>query len=373
MKNPNQKKRKLIILTSFCLLVILPIIIVLAGNKKKINESSRPVDRTNIPVAVSVAAAEIAPLKTKDQYPATIEPLDQVMIYAQNSGMIANLDLYLGRQLHKGQIIGRLDTRILEINLKNAQIDRNLAAINKIKKLDDYNRAKDLFENNAGLQVNMLSAKNEYDNAVNKLENSEIQIRLIQQQIRNSVIISPLNGTISAHMIKQGEFVNPGSPIATISNTATVKATVFVDQLISYKLKTGASAVITSPLFGEQTFNGKINYISSVSDSNHNYQIDLLISEKKGIQLKGGTDVQVSFNTISKKEALLIPKSSLINDNKDPYVFIDSNGKARTKIVKTGIIQDDLVEVISGLNEGDRVITSGQINLSEGSNINIIK
>ena len=373
MKNTNQKKRNLIILASFCLLVILPIIIVLAGNKKKINESARPVDRTDIPVAVSVMTAKISPLKTNDQYPATIEPLDQVMLYAQNSGMIALLDLYLGKELKKGQVIGRLDTRILQINLKNAQIERNLAAINKTKKLDDYNRARDLFENNAGLQVNMLTAKNEFDNAVNKLENSEIQIRLIQQQIRNSIIISPLSGAVSAHMIKQGEFVSPGSPIATISNTAAVKVTVFVDQQMSYKLKTGESAIITSPLFGEETFKGKINYISSVSDSNHNYQIDLLISEKKGILLKGGTDVQVSFNTVSKKEALQIPKSSLINDSKDPYVFIESNGKAVTKIIKTGIIQNDLVEVLSGLNEGDRVITTGQINLRAGSTINIIK
>lgn len=373
MKNSNPRKKKLIVTAIVLTLVILPIIILLASNKKKINESSKPVDRTNVPVAVSVVTANLLPLEVKEQYPASIEPSDQVMVYAQTSGMIVMLDLDLGKQISKGQVIGRLDTRILELNLKNAQIDRNSAAINKTKKYDDYKRAKDLYQNNAGLEVNMLTAKNDYDNAVNKLENTSLQIQLIQQQIRNSNIISPLSGTISAHMIKQGEFVNPGIPIATVSNTSKVKATVFVDQQMSYKLKTGESAIISSPLFGEQTFNGKINFISTVSDANHNYQVDLLIAGKKDFKLKGGTDVQVNFNTISKKEALQIPKSSLINDSKEPYVFIVNNGKAKTKIIKTGTIQNDLVEVLSGLDQGDSVITSGQINLREGSTINIIK
>ena len=354
-------------------LIVLSIIIVLAGNKKKIDEAKKPVDRTKLPVAVSVATAGIEPMNVNIQYPALIQPADEAMLYSQTSGMIAHLDIALGKQVSKGQVVGRLDTRILEINLKNAQISQRAAATNRDKLADDYNRAIDLYQNKAGLEVNMLTAKNNFENAVNSYDNSEVQIGLIKQQIANANIIAPLSGTVSMHKVKQGEFVNPGTPIASIADISKVKTTVFVDQPMSYKLKVGETATVSAPLFGEQSFTGKIIFISPVADANHNYQVDLLVSQTGKTLLRGGTDVQVAFNTISQKETLQIPSAAILTDAKEPYVFVNENGKAAVKTIKTGLIQDDKAEVLSGLQAGDQVITSGQINLKNGSMIHILK
>ena len=142
---------------------------------------------------------------------------------------------------------------------------------------------------------------------------------------------------------------------------------------MSYKLKAGQPAAISSAVFGDRQFIGKVSFISPVADANHNYQVDLIIANTEGISLKGGTDVQVVFNTGTPVEALLIPKSALMSDAKEPYVFMDKNGKAKIKVIKTGRMMGGLVEVLSGLEQGQRIITSGQINLKEGSPLRIIK
>ncbi|OJV12613.1 MAG: hypothetical protein BGO21_02385 [Dyadobacter sp. 50-39] len=371
METPN-KVKKWWLPVAVVILIVLSIIIVLAGNKNKIDEAEKPVDRTKLPVSVSIATAHIAAMDINTQYPALIQPLDEALLYAQTSGMIAQLDIALGKQVRKGQVVGRLDTRILEINLKNAQISQRAAAINRDKLADDYNRAIDLYQNKAGLEISMLTAKNNYENAANSYDNTEVQIGLIKQQIANANIVAPLSGTVSMHKVKQGEFVNPGTPIAAIADISKLKTTVFVDQQMSYELKIGETATISAPLFGDQQFTGKIIFISPVADANHNYQVDLLVSQTGKILLRGGTDVQVSFNTISQKEALQIPRAAIMTDTREPYVFVAENGKAITKNIKTGLLQQNMAQVLAGLQPGEQVITSGQINLKNGSIVHIL-
>lgn len=373
MKTTKSKAQKWWLPATVVALIILSIIIVLAGNKKKIDDAKKPVDRSRLPVAVSVAQASVALLGANTQYPALIQPLDEAQLYAQTSGIIATLHIQLGKQVKKGQILGRLDTRILEINLKNARISQQAAAVNRDKLAEDYNRSIDLYQNKAGLEVNMLTAKNNYQNALNTYENSLVQIDLIRQQIANANIVAPLSGTISMHKVKQGEFVNPGTAVASIADISKVKATVFVDQQMSYKLGLGDQALVTAPLFANQTFSGTVVFISPVADANHNYQVDLLIAQTRNVALRGGTDVQVSFQAIAQKEALQVPKSAILTDTKEPYVFVSQDGKAIIKKVRTGLAQNDMVEILAGLKPGEQVITSGQINLKEGSIINILK
>ena len=369
----QNRRKKWIAPMAISVLIVLSIVIVLASNKKIIDRASEPVDRTKIPVAVTVAKVKMQTLNIETQYPATTQPYEEAMLNAQTNGLVSYLNVSLGQHVRKGQVLGRLDTRILQNNLKSAEIAYQSAEINKQKLWDDYVRAKDLYENKAGLEVNMISAKNSYDNAANNLENSLVQIQLIKEQIQNANIIAPISGTISNNEIKQGEYVSPNTAIATISNVGIIKTTVFVDQQLSYLLKLHQIATIKSTLFPEKKFVGKIIYISPVADVNHNYQIDLLIENDGGAKLKSGTDVQVAFNTSTIKDALIIPKVALNTDEQQAYVYVVQREKAVKKVISTGIFMNDEVEVISGLQEGDTVITGGQINLTNGSNISITK
>ena len=351
--------KKFIIPSVISLVIILAIVFKLFSNKRKIDEAKEPVDRTEIPVSVKVTKAEKKALDINVHYPATTKPYEDAKVYSQSSGIIDKLNIELGNTVSEGQTLGKLDTRLLEINLKDAEIALEKAS-------DDYERAKDLYENEAGVKVDMLNAKTSYDKALN-------QVKLIGQQIENAQIIAPIKGIISSHSVKEGEFINPGTPIASINNVFLLKATVYVFQETVYQLELGQKAIITTPVFDQEQFTGEIIFISPVADANHNYQVDLLVHQKDNIHLKGGTDVQVSFNTMMRKDVLQIPKSALMVDADEPYVFVIDNETAVSKTVKTGVTRKDQVEVISGISVGDVVVTNGQINLRDGSKVSIIK
>ncbi len=352
-------------------------------NKKEIDKNNTPVDRSNAAVAVSVASVAFGSLDEHALFPATLKAFDEANISAQTSGIISSLNLEL---VSKGQTVGKIDTRLQEYNLKSAEINlktveanKKSAEINLSKLSADYERAKELYENKAGLEVNMINAKNAYDNAKNTLENANnsydnaaVQIELIKQQITNAQIIAPLSGTISAKNIKQGEFTNPGVVIASITNIGNLKASVFVEQDKVYQLKLGQTGVLTSSFFPNKNFTAKIIFISPKADANHNYQVDLLLTHTEGVSLKAGTDMFARFNTSKKASVLQIPKTALVLDHAEPFVYVLEQGKAVGKTIKIGAVLYDKVEVLSGLNEGEKVITNGQINIKEGSNIAVL-
>lgn len=355
-------------------------------NKQEIDKNNTPVDRSNKAVAVSVASVAFGSLEENTLFPATLKAFDEANISAQTSGIVSSLNLELGQQVRKGQTVGKIDTRLQEINLKIAEINlktvetnKKSAEINLNKLAADYERAEELYENKAGLEVNMINAKNAYDNAKNTLENAKnsydnatAQIELIKQQIANASIITPLSGTISAKNIKQCEFTNPGVVIASITNIGNLKASVFVEQSKVYQLKMGQAGVLTSSFFPDKNFSGKIVFISPKADANHNYQVDLLLTNTEGVSLKAGTDMFASFNTAKKASVLQIPKTALVLDHAEPFVYVLEQGKAVGKTIKTGAMLYDKVEVLSGLKEGEKVITNGQINIKEGSNVAVL-
>jgi RND family efflux transporter MFP subunit len=355
MKIINSK----MLITIIVVVVLAAIGLTLAKNKQKINSSNQPIDRTEVPVAVTVVKAELATMDIKNAYPAVVKPYEEANITSQTNGLISSLDIELGQQLRKGQTVGKLDTKLAALNLIAAEIS--------LSKLEgDYRRAKELFENNAGMEINMINAKNAMDNAA-------IQVKLIKQQIANADIIAPISGTISAKNIKAGEFANPGAPIASITNINALKVTVFVDQSVIYTLHINQLGMVSSSLFSDKKLTGKVIYLSPKADQNHNYQVDLLLTNTNKLTLRAGTDVFVSFNAIKKSDVLQIPKAALVEDRQEPYVFVNVNGKAVGRTIKIGTIQNDRVEVISGLEAGETVITTGQINLSEGSNISVLE
>lgn len=379
------KKAAYILIVFVC---IAAITLTLIKNKSKIDKAAKVTDRSAIPVAVNTATVKNGDMNISNQYPATVKAFDEANISSQISGQISHLNIELGQKVKAGEVLGSVDTSILslnlqanEINLQTAKNNKDIAEINTQKLKQDYERAKYLYEHNAAQEINMINSKNAYDNAAASLENATTgynavltQIGLTKQQIANSRIISPLNGTISSKNIKPGEFAAAGAIIATVTDVNTLKTTAYVEQATAYTLRLGQNAFITSPVFGNNHLTGKIIFINPKADANHNFQVDLLVVQNPaGIPLKAGTDAQVSFNIINKKSVLIIPKAALVTDREEPFVYVIEDGKVKGKEIQIGSVINDKVEVLSGLQENEQVVTSGQINLHEGSKVSVIK
>jgi len=333
--------------------IVALIIFLLARNKKTINSKNKAVDRSQVPVAVTMQRVRMQEMGGRFTVPATLSAKEEANISATASGHIVDLNIELGSVVGKGQVIGRLDLKENEIKLQSAEL-----SIEKLNR--DYERNKILVSGNA---TNANAVKDsKYD-----LDSKKLEAEQLKKQILDGNIVSPINGIITEKKMVAGEYANLGSVIAVAIDVSTLKARVYVAENNVFRLRTGQKAVITSEVYPGETFNGTITYISPKGDDNHNYLVELSVQNNKASRLRAGVYVLAGFETGGTHKVLQVPKTALADGMKNPYVYVVENGKAAERKIVLGNETGENVEVMSGLKEGEQIVTEGQINIINGS------
>lgn len=327
----------------------------LVQNKKEIVKNETPVDRSNVPIAVTAFDVNYLPVATDYALPAVLDINKSGIITVVQPGRIESFNVEVGTRVTKGQLVGRLDSKLREIGIKTTEVT--------IKKLEsDIERTKDLIAGDAAPATSI--------NELNyNLESAKIQKENLQQQIADNNIYAPISGIVVQKNANAGEFANPGTPLASIMDISVLKAIVYVSEKNIYELSVGQAVQVTSEVFPNKVIKGVIKFISPKGDENHNYRVEVEIPNNG---YKAGTYVSVKFNFKKPSEALQIPKIALVEGIKNPYVYvIDGNTVAIRKLALGEEVGQNIV-VLSGLTPGEKVVTSGQINLSEKSKISIV-
>jgi RND family efflux transporter MFP subunit len=352
----NNKMKKRIIITAVLIAFVGIIGFVLARNKKAIDAQKVLVDRSKIPVAVSITKATRQTVNGNLQLPATLEPSKQADISATTSGKIVSFRITLGSKVSAGQVIGSVDTRQQQMSMKDAH-----EALNKAQK--DYQLYKELYEGNAGTAQSVKDAEH-------TLEAARIRVQQSGNQIGEGVIKAPISGIITEKKGEVGEYANSGVSLATVVDIYNLKAVVFVSEKDVYQLKLNQSANITADVLPGKSFTGKVSFISPVGDENHNYRVELSVNNKTA-QLKAGTYINVAFQLDNNFMALQIPKIALVEGTKNPYVYVVKDGQALVRKITVDREIGENIEVTSGLQESEQVVTSGQINITNSSRVTI--
>lgn len=346
--------KRIIAITAVVVLLFASIGFVLARNKKMLDEQKVVVDRSKIPVSVAVTKVLLQKVEGSLQLPASLEPARQADISATTPGKITSLRLSPGSRVRAGQVVGTIDTRQQQLSVKDAQ-----EALQKAGR--DYQLSKELFEGNAGTAQSVKDAKH-------ALESARLRVQQAGQQVGEGAIKAPISGIVTVKNGEVGEYANPGVSLATVVDVYSLKAVVFVSEKDAYKLKVNGPATIVADVLPGKRFAGTVSFISPVSDENHNYRVELSVNNKAA-ELKAGTYIKVSFDLGDDFFALQLPKIALVEGTKNPYVYVVNGDQAFRRKFTLGREQGENVEVLSGLKEGDEVVTSGQINLVDGSKI----
>ena len=344
-----------IIVGIIALLLVGGMVYKLTQNKKEIDKNAMPVDRSNVPVAVTTFDANYLPVSTVYALPAVLDINKSGIITATQPGKLASFNIEIGSHVSKGQLIGKIDSKQREIGIKSSEAT--------IKKLEsDIKRTEDLIAGDA-------APANAINDLNYNLETTKIQKENYQQQIADNNIYAPISGIVVQKNANAGEFANPGSPLATIMDISVLKAIVYVSESNIYDLKIGQSAQITSSVFPGKLTKGIIKYIAPKGDENHNYRVEVEIPNSG---YKAGTYVNVKFSFKKPTDALQIPKIALVEGVKNPYVYVVNGNNIAIRKIEIGEEVGQNIVVRSGLTPGEKVVTSGQINLSEKSKIQIV-
>jgi multidrug efflux pump subunit AcrA (membrane-fusion protein) len=247
--------------------------------------------------------------------------------------------------------------------------DLDQAAVALAQARSQYNIAKKHLDslNAIGKQQALKSAGGQLASAKGKLMGAEAQLGY-------SEIRSTIDGYITDRPLYPGEMASTTAPLLTVMDISQVIAKAHVPQSDALLLRKGDKASITAAGL-DKAVSGTVTLVSPALDPNSTTVEIWIQAANPGQQLRPGMTAQLSIVAKTVEEALVIPASALLNANGDgaQVMVIDSQGKAVTKEVKTGIQNGQEVQIIAGLNAGEQVISQGAYGLPDKTKVKVEK
>jgi HlyD family secretion protein len=208
--------------------------------------------------------------------------------------------------------------------------------------------------------------------AAGQLESAKGKYLGAAAQLSYSEIRSPINGVVTDRPLYPGEMAAAGTAIVTVMDVSAVIAKAHIPQADAALLKIGDKGTITVPGL-EKPVEGKITVVSPALDPNSTTVEIWLEAKNPKHQLKPGTSVQLSLTAKTVKDALVVPAASVITaaDGSSAVMVAGSDGKAHQKAVKLGIHQDEDVQILDGVTESDKVVSTGAYGLPDNTKITV--
>lgn len=343
------------IITILALIVLGALIAWVLTNNKKENEAKIAVvaDQSGA-VIVKTAIAKKDTLNLNFSSNGNFTAKHDLNLLAETGGRVTQILVDEGSRVSKGQVLVRIDPEYASLDLQNAE-----ASYSKLKK--DQERYASSYQTGG-------VTKSQLDDIELALRNAETMVQQARRRVQDSYIKSPISGIVNERLIEPGAFVGPGTPLFNIVDVSSLKLKVNANEQQVVHLKTGDRVKITSTVFPDKTFHGVINFIAPKADNTLNYPVEIEVTNQDANNLRAGMYATATFEFPKQEPALLIPRTSFAGGVNSNQIFVlENEDTAKIRNVISGRIIGDQVEIVGGITEGDIIITSGQINLIDGT------
>lgn len=191
-------------------------------------------------------------------------------------------------------------------------------------------------------------------------------------QYKHSIVTAPISGTITRSPLKPGTTVNVSTAITVIGDVNNLQITANIPERYVASLKTGLKADIILEAYPEEKFSATVARVSPLVDSNSRTKEIILNFDKKDSRINAGMFAKVKLWTQDYSNAITIPTTAIVEKNDKQYIYIIKEDKAELREVKVGKAVDDKSQLISGVEEGERMVIEGMRVLSNGASVNDI-
>jgi membrane fusion protein (multidrug efflux system) len=331
------------------------------GEASEAPETAAPVQRV-----VSVQVIEVQPEAFTDfvQVVGTIEANRDVTVSAEEAGTIRELLVAKGSYVQAGQPIARIDDRVLRPQAEQAVAEAELAR-------ETWERQRRLWEEDrVGSEITYLQARY-------RAETAAAGARALGERLERTTVRAPIAGVLDNRFVEVGTLVAPGSPIARVIDTRTVKVTGGVPERFAGQIARGAGVEVRLEGIGAAPVNGTVDFVGAAVDpSNRTFPIEIVVGNP-GAMLKPGMIANVSLERRTVTEALVVPQEAVlrVEDGYVVYVAAGSGDEvyAEARPVALGPAQGNRVIIDAGLQAGDRVVVVGQSRLARGDRLQIVQ
>lgn len=319
-------------------------------------------------VTAETAIAQLAPVVETVEVTGSIEPEARVMPGTKIMGRIESVEVDVGDRVREGEVLARLEKRDLEAAVEQASAAISMAEAQLANARAHYERIVDLHSRGSVTEKNLEDATSGYRVAEAGLEQAKASLAAAEVNLSYAVVRSPIQGYVTAKKVEAGDLANPGMPFFVIEKLSTVKVKASVPESDIVNIDQGDEASV-SVAVADRRFESVVDRIVPSGDPmSRTYEVQLLTDNPEG-KLKSGMFARVSFGK-AQAELLMVPRSAIKQRGQLEGLFVvDEDGVARIRWVRLGPEHDGRVEVLSGLEPGERFVVDPPPALVDGTPI----
>ncbi|MCI0495464.1 efflux RND transporter periplasmic adaptor subunit [candidate division KSB1 bacterium] len=360
------------------LLLIALLALVVSGCSK---QKSRAEEEVKIPVEVmAVKFGEVVQSLT---YNGDIKAEFEVKVFSKIPDRIEKLFVEVGDEVRKGQPIAKVVATTIEQAVLQAEAGLVAARAQEANLRVEFERAQRLTNENAMSAQQFDAIKTQYEAVKAQAEQAEAMAKTAKSQLADATITAPISGIVGNRYFEAGDMASPAMPLVTVVQMERVKIIFNATEEDLGRVALGQKALIKVKTYGDVPFEGKVVKISPVLDPmTRMAEIEIMINNPDR-KLKPGMYAQVEVITGIIKNAMVVPRNSVIESTsmeringddeviKNYFVFVVDSSKAHQRKLKVQYVNHRYVAVDSGIVIGEKLVISGQNNLREGVAVSI--
>jgi membrane fusion protein (multidrug efflux system) len=280
----------------------------------------------------------------------TLRPDEEVELSFETSGKIVDINFTEGTRVKEGDLLAKINDRPLQAQLQKLQAQKKLVEEKEF-------RQRSLLDKDAISQES-------YDQIVTDLQTIEADINLIKARISETELRAPFDGIIGLRYLSEGSYATPSTKIARLIKMSPIKLEFSIPERYAYEVNIGYP--VTFKVDGSNTiYKARVYAVDPKIELNTRSIVLRALYPNKNEELKSGRYAAVTLELSKINNAIAIPTEALVPEMEGELVYVYRNGKASVVRVNTGLRTESLIQIVSGLEFGDTLLTSGILQLRE--------
>jgi RND family efflux transporter MFP subunit len=349
-------------------ILCLSLILFISACTQSETEEKKPIEDKAVPVKVLDIETQDLPLIVESVGRLTANR--EVTLAAEVGGVVKEYKADVGDRVETSQLLVRIDPRDYQLALREAKANLAAGRARLDASSKTFERSKALLPQKVISSDAFDKNEAEYKTAKATLAQIKAMVDVAIENVNKTRITAPFEGLVAKRLIEKGQTVGVGTPVMTLVDLDTVRVAIHMAECDYVCVDPDDPVLVTVEAFPEKSFKGRIDRIGVKGDERTNtFDVEILL-DNPGLTLKAGLSARVRITTDVIPDTILIPQSTVLYREDRREVFVVGQGLlAELRTVKLGRTRGSLVQILEGLDSGDRLIVSGGQYLKSGDKL----
>ncbi|TDJ23363.1 MAG: efflux RND transporter periplasmic adaptor subunit [Gammaproteobacteria bacterium] len=323
-------------------------------------------------VRVKVAPIVSARIDRAGTVTGLVSAFRKATVAAEVGGRVVKRLVEPGATVEKGQLLIELDQHRAHLAVEQAKAIASARAVDRNQATHQYRRGRDLFAKSVISEDTLDDLRFAEERTRAQLLGAQAQLSTARRALADTRILAPFKGTAEIVHVQEGDYLQPGTAIATLTDFSKVRIRAGVTATEANSIAPGQVATLHFQALGGVALPGRVQNVGRIADAaSGTYAVEIWLDGPETARLREGMMATVTLPSSARATKTAAPASAVFRKNGRTHIYTIFDDKAKLTPVRVGLSNGKLVEILEGVSAGELVVVDGQFALRDGANVTV--